>query len=91
MDGWVRAPNLFAPLVLAGAGDAGCLPALQRGRGFLPPALGTCAGKPSDLLVCAGVRLEGEPRKQRVGRRKLRVSYVAYGPTYILCRLPRWA
>ena len=91
MDGWVRAANLFALLALAGAGDAACLLALQRGRGFLPLALGTCAGKRSDLLVCAGVGLEGEPRKQHVDRRKLRVSYVAYGPTYILCRSPRWA
>ena len=35
--------------------------------------------------------LEGEPRKQHVGRRKLRVSYVAYGPTYTVFIFPRWA
>ena len=39
----------------SGAQNARCLAALQPGHSFLPPALGTCVGKPSDLLAFAGI------------------------------------
>ena len=61
-----------------------------------PRRMGAAMGRRNLTARAQGVRgrmyfLEGEPRKQHVGRRKLRVSYVAYGPTYTLFIFPRWA